>query len=90
MSFATFHPPLQRRLKRLDRMGAHLALAATKPKMDVVVFILSLIFAPLFLLLIALFLLLIAAMTLASLAFVVIWLALIHQIFLLAANRQST
>jgi len=33
VSFVPFHPSLKRRLKRLDRMGAHAALAAPKPKM---------------------------------------------------------
>ena len=81
VSFVPFHPSLKRRLKRLDRMGAHVALAAPRPKMGMVVFVLSLIFAPLLLLLIALFLLLIAIMTMASLAFLVVWLAVIHKIF---------
>ena len=71
VSFVPFHPSLKRRLKRLDRMGAHAALAAPQPKMWIVVFVMSLLFAPLLLLLIALFLLLIAIMTMASLTFLV-------------------
>jgi hypothetical protein len=86
VSFLPFHPSLKRRLKRLDRMGAHVALAAPRPKMGMVVFVLSLIFAPLLLLLIALFLLLIAIMTMASLTFLVVWLAVIHKIFVLVAH----
>ena len=87
VSFLPFHPSLKRRLKRLDRMGAHVALAAPKSKMWIVVFVFSLVFAPLLLLLIALFLLLIAVMTLASLTFVVVWLAVIHKIFALVAHH---
>lgn len=89
VSFVPFHPSLKRRLKRLDRMGAHATLAAAQPKMWIVVFVLSLVFAPLLLLLIALFLLLIAIMTMASLAFLVVWLAVIHKIFLFVAQYQA-
>ena len=87
VSFLSFHPPMKRRLKRLDRMGAHVALAAPKPKMWIVVFVISLIFAPLVLLLVALFLLLIAVMTMASLTFLVFWLAAIHKTFALVAHH---
>jgi len=52
-----------------------------------VVFVLSLIFAPFLLLLIALFLLLIAMMAMASLTFLVVWLAVIHKIFVLVAHQ---
>jgi Zn-dependent protease with chaperone function len=85
--FAGFFPSLKRRLKRLDRMGAHVALAAPEPQAWFVVFIFSLIFAPLLLLLAALFLLLIAILTMASLTFLVVWLAFIHKIFVLAAHH---
>jgi hypothetical protein len=68
-------------------MGAHVALEAPKPRMWIVVFIISVIFAPLLLLLIGLFLVLIAIMTLASLTFVVVWLAVIHKIFALVAHH---
>jgi Zn-dependent protease with chaperone function len=87
VSFLPFHPSLKRRLKRLDRMGAHVALDAPKPRMWIVVFVISLIFAPLLLLLIGLFLILIAVMTMASLTFVVLWLAVIHKIFVLVAHH---
>jgi hypothetical protein len=68
-------------------MGAHVALDAPKPRMWIVVFVISVIFAPLLLLLIGLFLILIAVMTMASLTFVVLWLAVIHKIFVLVAHH---
>jgi len=87
VSMLGFHPSLKRRLKRLARMGAHVELAAIKSKAWIVVLVLSIIFAPLLLLLIALFLLLISIMTLASLTFLVIWLAVIHQVFMVLAHH---
>jgi Zn-dependent protease with chaperone function len=79
MSFIGFHPSAERRLKRLARMGAH--FEAGKNKGTMVALIFGLIFAPFFLLVAALLLLLISIVTLASLMFLVIWLAFIHQIF---------
>ena len=87
VSMLGFHPSVKRRLKRLTRMGAHVELAASKSKAWIVLLVLGVIFAPLFLLLIALFLLLIAIMTMASLAFLVVWLAVIHQVFMLLPHR---
>ena len=87
ISALSFHPPMKRRLKRLERMGAHIALTNPNSHMWIVVFAFALILAPLFVLLIALFLLLIAILTLSSLTFVVIWLAVIHKIFALVAHR---
>jgi hypothetical protein len=81
MSFLSFHPSLKRRLKRLDRMGAHASVAAADRKVAIVAVALGLLFAPLALLLIGLFLLLIAIMTMASLTFLAVWLAFIHSIF---------
>jgi Zn-dependent protease with chaperone function len=83
----SFHPPIKRRLKRLERMGAHVNLDSRKSKVWIFVAVLSAILAPLFVALIALFLLLIAMMTMASLAFVVIWLAVIHKIFALVSHH---
>jgi len=87
VSPVSFHPPIKRRLKRLERMGAHVNLDSRKSKVWIFVFVLSLILAPLFVALIVLFLLLIAMMTMASLTFVVIWLAVIHKIFALVAHH---
>jgi Zn-dependent protease with chaperone function len=80
-SMMGFHPSIERRLKRLARMGAHLELA--KPKGRIVALVIGLIFSPFLLLIAALFLLLIAVMTMASLTFLVIWLAFIHKLFAL-------
>ena len=85
--FVGFHPSLKRRLKRLDRMGAHAEIEAADPKMRLVIVIMSLVFGPLFLLLLGLFLLLITILVLSSLAFVVIWLAIIHQLFALITHH---
>jgi len=87
LSLLGFHPSVKRRLKRLARMGADVELAAPKPKAWIIGFVLSVIFAPLFLLLVALFLLLIAVMTMASFAFLAVWLAVIHHIFVVLAHR---
>jgi Zn-dependent protease with chaperone function len=87
VSMLGFHPSMKRRLKRLARMGAHVDLAAVKSKAWIVVTVLSVILAPFVLMLIALFLLLIAIMTMASLAFLVIWLAVIHNLFGLLAHH---
>jgi Zn-dependent protease with chaperone function len=87
VSMLGFHPAVKRRLKRLARMGAHVDLAAQKSKAWIVVLGLSIILAPLVLLLIAMFLLLIAMMTMASLVFLVVWLAVIHNVFLLVGHR---
>jgi len=81
-----FHPSLNRRLKRLDRMGAHVDLTAPDSKAWVVGLVFGIVFAPLFLLLVAMFLFLIAVMTLTSLVFLVLWLAFIHKIFALVAQ----
>lgn len=87
MSALSFHPPMKRRLKRLERMGAHIAPASSNSHMWIVVLAFSLILAPLIVLLIAFFLLLIAILTMSSLTFVVIWLAVIHKIFALVAHH---
>jgi Zn-dependent protease with chaperone function len=81
ITFLTFHPPLKRRLKRLDRMGAHADLGAPDRKLWIVAAILSLIFAPFVVALVILFLILIAVMILASLTFLMIWMTFIHAVF---------
>ena len=87
VSFLPFHPSLKRRLKRLERMGAHVDLSASQSKAWIIVLVLSLILAPLVLLLVVMFLLLIAILTMASLTFLLIWLAVIHKVFALVAHR---
>ena len=79
--FAGFHPSLKRRLKRLDRMGAHVELEADGRKPWIVIAVLSVILGPFALAAVALLLLLIAIMTMSSLVFLTIWLAVIHKLF---------
>lgn len=81
------HPSIDRRLKRLARMGAHFEV--TKSRTGIVAWGLALILSPLILLAIALFLLLISIMTMASLVFLVIWLAVIHKIFALLPHAVA-
>lgn len=79
--FAGFHPSLKRRLKRLDRMGAHVELEADDRKTWIVIAALALLLGPFALAALALLLLLIAIMMMASMAFLTIWMVFIHQIF---------
>jgi hypothetical protein len=86
---AGFFPSLKRRLKRLDRMGAHVQLESQpfKPATAVFIGLLSLFLAPFALLALALLLLLIAVLTMSSLAFMAIWMAIIHQIFVMLPHH---
>ena len=79
--FAGFHPSLKRRLKRLDRMGAHVALEADDHKTWIIIAALALLLGPFALAAVVLLLLLIAIMMMSSLAFLTIWMVFIHQIF---------
>ena len=87
VSLLDFYPSLERRLKRLQRMGAHLNSPAEQSGAWMVAAVIWLICAPFLLLAGALLLVLIAVMTLASLAFLVVWLAFIHKIFGLASHH---
>jgi hypothetical protein len=80
---AGFFPSLKRRLKRLDRMGAHVELESSRANPAAVIFLglLVLLLGPLALLALGLLLLLIGILTLASLAFMTVWMAFVHQIF---------
>ena len=84
-NFAGFFPSLKRRLKRLDRMGAHIELESGRPQSATVIFLalLTLFLAPFALLALGLLLLLIGILMLASLAFMAIWMAFIHQLFVM-------
>lgn len=86
---AGFFPSLKRRLKRLDRMGAHVQLESEpfKPATAVFIGLLSLFLAPFALLALALLLLLIAILTMSSLAFMALWMAIIHQIFVMLPHH---
>jgi Zn-dependent protease with chaperone function len=80
-NLAGFFPSLKRRLKRLDRMGAHVELEASDRKAWIVIAALSLLLGPFAVAAVALLLLLIAILTLSSLTFLAIWMAFIHEIF---------
>lgn len=84
-SFLSFHPPLKKRLKRLERMGAHLhADVHRKMTATAVVFsgLFVLIIAPLLVLAAGAMLLVITMMIGLNLLFLALWLAVIHAIFL--------
>ncbi len=88
-NFAGFFPSLKRRLKRLDRMGAHVQLESERfqPAAAIFIGLLSLFLAPFALAALALLMLLIAILTLASLAFLAVWMAFIHQLFLMLPHH---
>jgi len=88
-SLVGFHASLKRRLKRLALLGAHIDPVARDRKAGIVILALSLLLGPFALLGILLLLLLIVVMTMASLTFVVIWLAMIHQLFALAGSPSA-
>ena len=81
------HPSIERRLKRLARMGAH--CEPTKSKTGIIALVLFLILSPLILLGIALLIFLISIMTMASLVFLIIWLAVIHKVFALLPHTAA-
>ena len=81
VAFAGFFPSLKRRLKRLDRMGAHVELESDGGKSWIVIAVLAVLLGPFALAALALLLLLIAILTMASLVFLTIWMAVIHQLF---------
>ena len=89
ISMMGFHPSIERRLKRLARMGAHPDLKPADRKMWMVALVLGLIFSPFIVAIIALFLVLIAIMTMTSLTFLVIWLAFIHKAFTLLPHAAG-
>lgn len=88
-NFAGFFPSIKRRLKRLDRMGAHVVLGSEpySPAAAVFIGLLALFLAPFAILCLVLFLVLIAILTLSSLAFMAIWMAFIHHILMSLPHR---
>ena len=85
--FAGFHPSLKRRLKRLDRMGAHIELEATDRKIWMFIAFLAVVLGPFALLALVLLLVLIGILTLTSLTFIAFWMAVIHQVFVVFAHH---
>lgn len=88
-SMVSFHPPLKRRLKRLNRMGAHIAMGKRKMGAGALIFmtVLFLIIGPLMLVAAAGILVVIAMMIMLNLIFLGMWLAIIHGIFAFLASR---
>ena len=86
-NFAGFFPSLKRRLKRLDRMGAHVELEPADRHTWIVIAALSLLLGPFAIAIVALLLLLIAILTLASLAFMAVWMAFIHQLLIMLPHH---
>jgi len=83
-SFLPFHPPLKKRLRRLERMGAHLRDnldRKTSTGGRLVMAVLMLILVPLMALVAGLMLVVIAMMIGLNLLFLTLWLAAIHAIF---------
>ncbi len=87
IGFPGFHPSVKRRLKRLDRMGAHAELASGGRKPLLFAVGLALILGPPALLAAGLLLVLIAILTMTSLTFLVVWLSVIHKVFGLLAHH---
>ena len=82
-SFLSFHPPLDKREKRLERMGSHL-IAPRKhwgPVMTVVMVLLYCVGIPAFAFLGAMMLFVIALMIMFNLVFLTVWLMAIHWAF---------
>lgn len=88
-SMVSFHPPLKRRLKRLDRMGAHVELANQKwgTGTIIVMTVMWLLLGPLLLIAGAAMLLVIALMIMLNLVFLGLWLGVIHGIFSWLGHR---
>ena len=83
VSFVSFHPPLNKRAKRLQRMGAHLAAPARRSGMGgkIVLAVLYLILGPLLAAAGVMMLFVIAMMIGLNLLFLALWLVAIHWIF---------
>ena len=89
VSFMAFHPSIERRLKRLARMGAHPDLEPADRKGWIVMFVIGLIFSPFFIAIVAGLLILIAIMTLSSITFLLVWMAFIHKAFTLLPHAKA-
>jgi len=88
-SMMSFHPPLKRRLKRLNRMGAHIALGSRQmgTAAKLVMAALFLIIGPLLLVAGCAMLVAIAMIIMLNLFFLALWLMAIHGIFWWLAHR---
>lgn len=88
-NFAGFFPSLKRRLKRLDRMGAHVELESNRAGPAAIIFLgaLFLFLSPFALLAVALILVLIGVLMFASLGFLTVWMTFIHQLFVMFVHH---
>lgn len=89
-SMMSFHPSLKRRLRKLERMGAHYTPEAhtQMSKGSVIVMgVLYLILGPLLLTAGALMLVVVAMMVMLNLVFLGMWIAVIHAIFTALGHR---
>lgn len=88
-SMISFHPPLKRRLKRLNRMGAHVDVAGKKMGFGaiMVMTVLWLILGPMMLAAFGAMLVAIALMIMLNLVFLGLWMMVIHGIFLWLGHR---
>ncbi len=83
-SMISFHPPMKKRAKRLQRMGAHIMTPGGMGKTAAVLMtVLWLIIGPLMLVAGAMMLLLIAMLIMLNLMFLTMWLTAIHFLFTL-------
>jgi len=83
-SILPFHPPLKRRLKHLQRMGAHVsadAIGKTSVALRVFTLVLWLIIGPLLAVAAVLMLVVIAMVIMLNLMLMAVWLAAIHGLF---------
>jgi hypothetical protein len=83
VSFVSFHPPLSKRAKRLQRMGARLAAPSRHGGLGtkIVIAVLYLILGPLLLTAGVMMLFVVAMMIGLNLLFLALWLAVIHWAF---------
>ncbi|HKD15911.1 MAG TPA: M48 family metalloprotease [Candidatus Angelobacter sp.] len=88
-SMLSFHPPLKRRLRRLDRMGAHVEVATRKMGFGatLVMLVLWMIIGPLLLVAGGAMLVAIAMIIMLNLMFLGLWLMVIHGIFWWLGHR---
>jgi Zn-dependent protease with chaperone function len=88
-SMVSFHPPLKRRLKRLNRLGAHVDIATRKwgAGTTIVMLVLWLILGPLLLIAAGAMLVVIAMIIMLNLVFLTMWMAVIHGIFSWLGHR---
>jgi Zn-dependent protease with chaperone function len=82
-SFLSFHPPLKKRVKKLQRMGSHLVAPERRTGVALIVFmaVLYLIIVPLLTVAVGLMLIVIAMMIGLNLMMLAMWLMAIHWIF---------